>query len=319
MNRTIVMLPLTLLLSGRAWAADIDVVAPNVGVETAAPENPSDAEARARSNGRGRVVHPTPGKPGRVVVHKTPNRPGRTVVHQSPNRSSRAVTHRPAPPPRVAPAPARPPVVVHPAPVVTYRYVRPYHGVVVYGPRPVTHVHYVHGPPGPVQVAVTDLPTRAVDRNQSFAIGLKGGSLISGSNNGYVYGDPGLGLVARYRPAETIGLELGVTHHATGLQASRAQTQVAPSVELFAYPWTRVSPYLIGGVTFNRQVVTDNLGLSVLADGQTGLHAGLGLELAMGRTAALDLEGRYIGWVSESLVNDAPGALQATAGLMFHF
>jgi opacity protein-like surface antigen len=54
---------------------------------------------------------------------------------------------------------------------------------------------------------------------------------------------------------------------------------------------------------------------------QLGLHAGLGLSFALGKSVSADLEGRYIGWVSDSTPESqsAPGALQATAGLMVHF
>lgn len=324
MTRTLTLMTLALLgVVGPASAADID------DLSSAAPTSPEPAAAEARGHGSshgssrghsasrgsrgssasrgGRVVHPTPNRPGRTVVHRTPGRPGRVVVHRGP--SGHATATRAVRPHHV--------VVAHP-PHHTYRYVRPYHGVLVYGPRPVTHVHYVNSP-GPVVVREADLPPRAVDRADTFALGLKGGSLISGTNDGAVYGDAGLGIAGRYRPSEGVGLELGVTHHASGFDAFRAQTQVAGSLELFAYPWTRVSPYVLGGVTFNRETLADDLGLAAVADGQTGLHAGLGLEFALGRTAALDLEGRYIGWLTDSAVNDAPGAFQTTAGLVFHF
>jgi opacity protein-like surface antigen len=331
MTRTLALLSLSLLaLTGTASASDIDELATvpaSDGALALAKGADDDAEAKAHRSNRGgnssrRVVHSTPGRPGRTVVHTTPRQPGRTVVRHGPaprGPVSTARVVRPARPTTVVRrGPARPVVVTRPAPV-TYRYVRPYHGVVVYGPRPVTHVRYVNGAPGPVAVQTADLPPRAIDRNDTFALGVKGGSLISGSNDGGVYGDAGLGLVGRYRPVESFGLEVGVSHHASGVEAFRAQTQVAGSVELFAFPWTRVSPYVLGGVTLNRQVLADDFGLTAIGDGQVGVHGGVGLELALGHTAALDLEGRYIGWVTDSAVNSAPGAIQATAGLLFHF
>ncbi|MEQ1570590.1 MAG: outer membrane beta-barrel protein, partial [Myxococcota bacterium] len=291
----------------------------------------------ARGSSERTIVHPTPGRPGHTVVHTTPARPGNTVVHHGPRGTTVAHTGvRPGAPVRPGP-PVRPvvpgrPTVHHTAvrPVVhhvRYGHVYPYHGVFVYGPRPVTHVHYVHET-GPVQVKRADLPKREIDRNESLAVGLKGGSLISGTESG-PYSDPGLGLAARYRPAESVGLELALTHHGQTVDPlnSRSQTQVAGSVELFAYPWTRVSPYVLGGVTLNSASIADDVwtGESYTSTaskgGQLGLHGGLGLELALGKSVALDLEGRYIGWVTPSAleVQTAPGALQATAGLMVHF
>ncbi|MEQ1505756.1 MAG: hypothetical protein ABMB14_26210, partial [Myxococcota bacterium] len=101
----------------------------------------------------------------------------------------------------------------------------------------------------------------------------------------------------------------------------RSQTQVDGSVELFAFPWARVSPYVLGGATWNAASFADPIsGVGArTVDGQVGLHAGLGLELALGRSAALDFEGRYIGWMDERLPTEAPGAIQATAGLLVHF
>lgn len=264
---------------------------------------PPTAYATPRPNGA-TVVH----RPGPVVVH----RPGPTVVH----RPGVVVHH---------PVVVRPAVRVH---TVRYTHVRPYHGIFVYGPRPVTHVQYVQGGPGPVEVERADLPKRAIDRENSIGIGLKGGSMLSSTSTGDVYGDPGLALVGRYRPAESVGLELAVGHHGSGYVdpvGSRSQTQVAPSVELFAFPWTRVSPYALGGVTWNSANVSDEVwngngyDLATNTDSQWGLHAGLGLELALGNNFALDFEGRYIGWLDERLEGEAPGAIQATAGLQVYF
>jgi hypothetical protein len=202
--------------------------------------------------------------------------------------------------------------------------VRPYHGVFVYGPRPATHVRYVHAS-GPGRVVRQDLPERAVDREGSVALGVRGGSLLSGSD-GYVYGDPGIGGFLRLRPEESVGLELGVSHHGGRFPSTetRAQTQVAGSLELFAFPWTRVSPYVLGGVTWNARNEIDEVfagGESSMLENsyaQWGLHGGLGLELALGKSAAIDLEARTIGWLNRA-PGDAPLALQATGGLLFHF
>lgn len=287
---------------------------PPVAGSSGAPGRPGTTGVRPSGPPRPGVASTAvvPGRPGTAV------RPG-TVVRPGVGRPATVVTTRPGVAGR--------PVVVHRPVVTTVRYtnVRPYHGVFVYGPRPVTHVHYVHTGPGPVRVEKTDLPKRAIDREDSFALGLKGGSMISGTSDGQVYGDPGLGLVGRYRPAESLGLELGLSNHTSLIPATRTQTQLSGSFELFAFPWTRVSPYALAGVTWNganvQSEVWNGVGYETTRtmDSQWGLHAGLGLEFGIGKSVAFDLEGRYIGWVDERLPYEAPGALQATAGLLVHF
>lgn len=222
--------------------------------------------------------------------------------------------------------------VVHTAPrrTVVYRRVTPVHGVFVYGP-PVRHHHHYHtsSATSTVRVQQAHLPERAVDRDDTLAIGLKAGSLLSGTETGQLYGDLGLGLMGRYRPAESVGLQLDLSHHAgesvfNGSSSVRNQTQVAGSVALFAFPWTRVSPYALGGVTWNARSLHDeyygveSTTLVGVNDALWGLHGGLGLELALGDSFALDLEGRYVGWLDRGPV-DPLGAIQGTAGLTFHF
>jgi hypothetical protein len=282
------------------------------------------------------VAHTSPGATTRTVRPGTPVRPGPvaharpgTVVHTRPGtvahtRPGTVVHTRPG-----TVVHTRPGHVVHSRPVhvhtVRYTHVYPYHGVFVYGPRPVTHVHYVRSGSGPVRVEKQHLPKREIDREHTIALGLKGGSMISGTSDGQLYGDPGLGLVGRYRPAESVALEMALGHHASAYAGARAQTQLAGSVELFAFPWTRVSPYALAGVTWNGASFADEVwngnGYDAIrtVDSQWGLHGGLGLELGLGKNFALDFEGRYIGWLDERSVGEAPGAIQATAGVMFHF
>ncbi len=221
--------------------------------------------------------------------------------------------------------------VVHsaaPRRTVVYNRVTPVHGVFVYGP-PVRHHHYYQTTGGSVQVQEAHLPTREVDRDNTLAIGLKAGSLLSGTETGQLYSDFGLGLMGRYRPAEPVGLQLDLSHHAgesvfNGSSSVRNQTQVAGSVALFAFPWSRVSPYALGGVTWNARSLHDEyygVGSTTLVgvnDALWGLHGGLGLELALGDNFALDLEGRYVGWLDRGPV-DPLGAIQGTAGLAYHF
>jgi opacity protein-like surface antigen len=213
--------------------------------------------------------------------------------------------------------------------VVRYRTVRPYHGVFVYGPRPTRHDHYHGAPPARGhRVETSDLPTRTIDRDDSFALGLRMGSLISGYDDAAGYADLGFGGTMRFRPDEAVGLELAVSHYnQTFSDASeRGQTLTSGSVELFAFPWSRVSPYVIGGVTWASGGFDDE----VFVDGQTeqismrrsafGPHAGLGLEFALGQDVALDLEARYVGFLGHDAQDPTlPGGLTTTAGVLFHF
>lgn len=212
---------------------------------------------------------------------------------------------------------------------VTFNHVRPYHGVFVYGPRPTTHVYYESAPAnGQVKVRKEHLPTRFVERANTFAIGAKGGSLWSGYFDANAYADIGVGLNGRYRPAESVGLDLSVMHHdqTWSPNSERSQTQFQGSVELFAYPWTRVSPYVLGGLTYTTRDIEDEIfqggGLNTVDTSQSlfGPHAGLGVEFALGKSVALDIEARYTGYLNRQATDASlPGALSTTAGLMFHF
>lgn len=186
----------------------------------------------------------------------------------------------------------------------------PASGVFVYGPPPRYHRVY-RGAPGPVPQS--QLPMRQVDRGNSFTLGIKGGSFLSGTSAGAIYADPGLGLMARYRPVESVGLQLDVTHHSSAI-VDRAQTQAAASLALFAYPWSRVSPYVLGGATWNGTSVFENgVGQREIL---TGLHGGLGMHFGIGQRVGLEFEGKYIGYLGRA-GRDPLGALQGTAGLSF--
>ena len=266
--------------------------------------------------------------PPRVVVRQAP--PPRVVVAPPPRvvvrtpppvhyRPSRTVVVRGAPPPR--------PVVVGPrmgsTTVVVHR-ARPWHGVFVYGPRPMYHDHYVTPAPQPVEEE--HLPDRKVDREGSIAVGVRSGSYLSGYESGSTYGDFGLGLVGRWRPDEAVGLELAFAHHdeTWNDQTERSQTLGQGSVMLFANPWGRVQPYVLGGLSVNERNIDDAMYTSrgtptVRADDPLwGPHAGAGIEFAFGKRAALDLEARYVGWMNDREAS-LPGALQTGANFLVHF
>jgi opacity protein-like surface antigen len=198
------------------------------------------------------------------------------------------------------------------------------------------HHHYYGnsggGGGGSAQVntdARPDLPDRKVNRNDTFMVGVHGANYISGYDNGGGFRDPGVGLTIAYRPVETFGVEFQYSYFNPTLDRDSATPRetatMAPSLTVHAFPWKRVSPYAAFGVTGTRRNYDDSYtvaGETMSANVQStawGPHAGLGLELALGDNLAVDLEGRYVGYVNVEDDPNAPAALQATAGLNFYF
>ena len=203
-------------------------------------------------------------------------------------------------------------------------------GVFVYGPRPVYHRTYVvnNGPASqPVQVEKAHLPTRKVDRDDSFAIGMKAGSYLGVYDDGTAFGDLGLGLTGRYRPHESVGIQLDVTHYNQTWtpETERAHTSGSASAMLFAFPWKRVSPYVMGGLTFTDRDIHDDVfnngfvGTVTTTAPKFGPHMGLGAEFALGKSIALDIEARYTPYLNPTSDATTNHSLQTSAGILVHF
>lgn len=193
-------------------------------------------------------------------------------------------------------------------------------GVFTYNPPPKRHnVQVVKKNPVTGSSTCSKLPSRDVDRRNSFAVGVKGGTLVEQeASMSELSGDTGYGIVARYRPLEAIGFEGSWMRHEDASSGALVRDPLSVSAQLFAFPWTRVSPYIGGGVTIDGPASS----ASAPASGRRmAPHAGLGVELAIGRSLAIDIEGRYLSQMQN--LSDDPlkdgGALQATAGLLFHF
>lgn len=258
------------------------------------------------SSCRGRVVVRPPVRtavPPRVIVRTTPPR---TVVVRPPPRT---VVVRPAPRTVVVRPPPRTVVVQSPPRTVVVPQAVP-------APRPA--VVY--------QTRERKERTPFVDREGSFAIGLKSASYISGYDAGAVYGDFGLGLMGRYRPTKALGVEAVLVHHDQTFNqfSERKQTLMQGSAMLFGNSQGRFQPYVIAGLSANARGINDfvqgsNGTTSVDAtDVLWGPHAGAGLEVAFGERTALDLEAKYIGWINE-FETGVPGALQTSANVVVHF
>ncbi|MDP2316408.1 MAG: outer membrane beta-barrel protein, partial [Pseudomonadota bacterium] len=204
-----------------------------------------------------------------------------------------------------------------------------YHGVFVYGPSPWHHRHHTvvierDGGDGG-RDRVEDAPERKVERARTFAVGIRGGSYMGGYNvNGGGFGDAGLGVAARYRPVEAVGLEVSWMHHDQTWEdgSERVYQPLQASVQLFGMPWTKVNPYVLAGVTITGRDVKDNLGFTTVSQDSTlwGPHAGVGLELGVGKKASVNFDVRYTGYLNKPADDlTVPGAVQADMGLNFYF
>lgn len=163
------------------------------------------------------------------------------------------------------------------------------------------------------------------NRENTLAIGLTGGSFVSGNPDAGVFADGGIGAWVRARPRGPIAAQLDIGHyfgvtHRPLLQQAREQTQVAGSMMWFLAPQSPVAPYALGGLTYTHQVLQDQTFGNDFPehDNLFGLTAGGGLEIALGRSAVLDLEGRYVGYLNRD-ANDPLGTVTATVGIGTHF
>lgn len=171
---------------------------------------------------------------------------------------------------------------------------------------------------------------RQVERARTASIGVRGGSYLGDYRGSGGFGDFGLGIAARYRATEALGLELAWQYHnATWASGTDRVTQpFSASVELFAFPWSKFNPYVSTGLTWAHRNYQDTLHdvwgepldeLSV-EDTLFGPHVGLGLEFGVGSRASVNLEGRAIGFLNvEEGDPTVPSALQGTMGVNYYF
>ncbi len=188
------------------------------------------------------------------------------------------------------------------------------------------HPHYtvVVGGGGSTSSSVASV-NRKVDRYDTFSVGTKVGSTL-GAYEGQAdsaYSDLGVGVYGRYRLAEPLGLELAYTYSSTSDPDAplRYSHTLQPSLQVFLFPWTRVSPYGTAGLTFDTTYDADRGtdGQSApVKDSAWGGHVGLGIEFAIGDNLALDLEARAIQYV-EGHPDTLDSQIQTHAGLSWYF
>lgn len=192
-----------------------------------------------------------------------------------------------------------------------------YHGVFVYGPPP-------WAPPPPPGHPRAHVPDRVVDHAGDVSVGLRAATYTSAYDHGYGFSDPGLGIAARYRIADPLGVEVQWTYHdaSWSLGTPRIEQPLSASVELFAMPWARVNPYLIGGLTLTQRNVQDKVGPSYVDETRAGVgpHVGVGLDLNLSQRTSLTLDARYLAYMNLH-PDDAtrPGAVQGNIGLNVSF
>ncbi len=191
-----------------------------------------------------------------------------------------------------------------------------YHGVFVYGPTP-------WGPPPPPGERAAP-PPRHADHAGDLSIGLRGSSYGGAYKGGDRFGDLGLGLAARYRFNDPLGVEVQWVYHDDTWQegTERIEQPLSASLELFALPWAKVNPYLLGGVTVTARNYQDHVGVHEVVENRTtwGPHAGVGLEFNLSERMSLNLDARYLAAVNLQ-PDDASraGAVQGNLGLNFYF
>jgi hypothetical protein len=192
-----------------------------------------------------------------------------------------------------------------------------YHGVFVYGPAP-------WSPPPPPGHPRASVPERTVSHAGDLTLGVRGASYTSGYKNGAPYSDLGLGVAARYRFVDALGLEVQWVYHddswSQGTQ--RIEQPLSASLQLFAVPWARVNPYLVAGLTVTQRNVQDKVGPTFVEENRAaiGPHLGLGLDINLSEHSSLTLDGRYLAYANLD-PNDAAraGALQGNLGVNFSF
>ncbi len=165
----------------------------------------------------------------------------------------------------------------------------------------------------------------AYNRENTLALGLTGGSWISGNPDAGTFFDGGVGGFARLRPRGPFAAQVDVGHffgvtRRPLLQQARQQTMVSGSMMWFVAPRSPVTPYALGGVSYTHLAIQDQTfgnGVPVRSN-LFGLQGGGGLEIALGRSAVLDFEARYVGYLGRD-ASDPVGTVTATVGIGTHF
>ena len=191
------------------------------------------------------------------------------------------------------------------------------------------HPHHHHG----AKPAAARAPQRRVDRAGSLSLGIRGGTYLSAYESATVgkdveFGDFGLGVAARARLAEPLGLEVSWANHDETFEAGspRITQPLSASVQVFGMPWAAVSPFALVGVTWTNRNYDDTYfdGVSQqtvqVNDQLFGPHLGVGLEFNVSESTSLNFEAKSISYLNVGPQDPSiTGSLQGTMGLNLHF
>jgi hypothetical protein len=163
------------------------------------------------------------------------------------------------------------------------------------------------------QVSSYQAPKRQVDYRKSLSFGLRGAAQTSNINDGAE--GTGLGFSVGYRLFEPIGVEFAYLNYGDEINMDLDSPGQA-SAQLFLFPWTKVSPYVTGGVTFAQNSESSNeTNVESVPDGYAyGPHGGVGVQFGLGRFG-LNVEGRYTKFSNI----EEKSRLQGILGLDYHF
>ena len=191
-------------------------------------------------------------------------------------------------------------------------------GVFVYSPpeRPQSVQVVEERPNG--STARVAAPRRTIDRRGDLSVGLHAAGRV-GVDAATLSAAPatvGAGLTGRYRLLDPLGLELSWSRTLSDWETPDPLTvnTLSASAQVFAFPWTRLSPYLSVGYSGERVRPSAAAEVAVAR----GPHAGLGLELALGQNAAIGAELRGTGLLPVGADADAGRRFGAQALAAFH-
>src|SRR5262245_45122811 len=144
-----------------------------------------------------------------------------------------------------------------------------------------------------------DLPLTlaAEEKTPKFSLGAVGGYLNArGADRGTWFA----GANARLRLIEILAVEASITFHQSRYENGDVlvtQYPVQLTAMLYIIPVGPIRPYLLGGVGWYYTRIDYKGSLNFINDTTEhffGVHLGAGVELMLGKSASIDVDGRYI-------------------------
>jgi len=162
------------------------------------------------------------------------------------------------------------------------------------------------------------------DETGSFSIGPAGGYLQArGADRGTWFA----GAQARLRILHILAVEASVTFHQNKYENGdvvSTQYPVTLTAMLYIIPIGPIRPYILGGVGWYYTHIDYNGAFSAISDTTEhffGVHLGAGVELMLGKSVSIDVDGRYIfiNATDQQVINRDFNYWQVTFGLNFLF